>query len=317
MNQNGTYDNGDTPLANWTINLANSSGPVGTQNTDANGFFQFSNLVPGNYTISEIVQPGYVNTSAKTLNVTLSSGQVLNVTNSFGAFGNVQLATIEGLKYNDTNGNGTYDPGEQGLPNWTINLSQNNVVINSALTDATGFFQFTNLTPGVYNVSEVLQPGFNSTNATTISVTLQSGTILNVTQQYGAFGNAQPGSIIGLKYLDINDSGTYDPNITFASTWGSFGLIAGQFNTPQLAAVDSSGDVYVADEGNNRIQKFNFNGSFIIQWSTASNPRGVAVDSSGNVYVACTGANAYPEVHINGRHYNIMGHFLGTDRSCC
>ena len=291
VNLNGTYDNGDTPLANWTINLTNSSGPVDTQITDANGFFQFTSLVPGQYTISEVVQPGYLNTSAQTLNVTLASGQVLNVTNSFGAFGNVQLATIEGLKYNDTNGNGTYDPGEQGLPNWTINLSQNNVVINSTLTNATGFFQFTNLIPGVYNVSEVLQPGFNNTNATTITVTLQSGTILNVTQQYGAFGNVQPGKIIGLKYLDINDNGTYNQNITFVTTWGGTGSGAGKFISPELDAVDSSGNVYVADTLNNRIQKFNFNGSFITQWSTASGPYGVAVDPSGNVYVACNGAD--------------------------
>ena len=62
---------------------------------------------------------------------------------------------------------------------------------------------------------------------------------------------------------------------------------------PTGVAVDSSGNVYVADNGNNRIQKFNSNGKFITKWGSYgtadgqfSSPIGVAVDSSGNVYVA-------------------------------
>ena len=35
---------------------------------------------------------------------------------------------------------------------------------------------------------------------------------------------------------------------------------------PNGIAVDSSGNVYVADADNNRIQKFNSNGTFITKW---------------------------------------------------
>ncbi len=60
-------------------------------------------------------------------------------------------------------------------------------------------------------------------------------------------------------------------------------------------AVDSSGNVYVSDIGNSRIQKFTSTGTFITKWGSGGSgdgqfyyPFGVTVDSSGNVYVADT-----------------------------
>jgi DNA-binding beta-propeller fold protein YncE len=57
--------------------------------------------------------------------------------------------------------------------------------------------------------------------------------------------------------------------------------------------VDGSGNVYVADTNNGRIEKFDPNGTFLAKWGSYgssdgqfNSPAGVAVDSSGNVYVA-------------------------------
>ncbi len=76
------------------------------------------------------------------------------------------------------------------------------------------------------------------------------------------------------------------------TTWGSHGTGDGWFITPTSVAVDASGNVYVADSGNHRIQKFDSNGKFLTKWGVLGNaegqfrvPQGVAVDSSGNVYV--------------------------------
>jgi DNA-binding beta-propeller fold protein YncE len=51
--------------------------------------------------------------------------------------------------------------------------------------------------------------------------------------------------------------------------------------------------VYVADSGNNRIQKFDSDGNFMTKWGSSgsgdgefSGPDGIAVDTSGNVYVS-------------------------------
>jgi hypothetical protein len=67
------------------------------------------------------------------------------------------------------------------------------------------------------------------------------------------------------------------------------------FNAPHAIAVDRNGDIFVADTGGHRIQKFTSNGQFITKWGSMgdgdgqfSNPYGIVVDDSGFVYVADT-----------------------------
>ena len=62
-----------------------------------------------------------------------------------------------------------------------------------------------------------------------------------------------------------------------------------QFNNPTGVAVDSSGNVYVADESTHRIRKITPAGVVSTLLARQFNwPTGVAVDSSGNVYVGDT-----------------------------
>jgi DNA-binding beta-propeller fold protein YncE len=69
-----------------------------------------------------------------------------------------------------------------------------------------------------------------------------------------------------------------------------------QFRYPDHLAIDASGNTYVVDSGNHRVQKFASDGMYLTQWGTngSSNgqfwsPAGVAVDAGGNVYVADRG----------------------------
>lgn len=53
---------------------------------------------------------------------------------------------------------------------------------------------------------------------------------------------------------------------TYESTSVLGSTVDSQFNMPYGIAVDSSGNIYVADTGNYRIQKFSSDGKFLLSW---------------------------------------------------
>ena len=90
------------------------------------------------------------------------------------------------------------------------------------------------------------------------------------------------------------------------TSWGSSGSGNGQFSNIRGVAVDGSGNVYVADSGNNRIQKFTSTGTYVTQWGSSGSgngqfnyPFGVAVDGSGNVYVADSNNNRVEKFSVS------------------
>lgn len=83
--------------------------------------------------------------------------------------------------------------------------------------------------------------------------------------------------------------------VDFVGSWGDSGTGNGQFSSPHSIAVDGSGNLYVTDTGNHRVQKFSSGGAYLTQWGAQGAgdgqffyPAGVALDAGGNVYVADT-----------------------------
>jgi DNA-binding beta-propeller fold protein YncE len=85
------------------------------------------------------------------------------------------------------------------------------------------------------------------------------------------------------------------------SKWGKPGrgaslLHGGEFASPMYGlAVDQQGCLFLVDNGNNRVQKFDNAGNFIILWGSFGsananfhNPTGIACDARGDVYVVDT-----------------------------
>jgi tripartite motif-containing protein 71 len=99
-------------------------------------------------------------------------------------------------------------------------------------------------------------------------------------------------------HILVADSGNhrvqaFDSLGNFVAEFGSFGTGDGQFNTPQGLAVDASGRVLVADQGNSRLVVLSFDGTefgYLDSFAAGFNtPTGVAVDAQGNIAVADTG----------------------------
>jgi len=88
----------------------------------------------------------------------------------------------------------------------------------------------------------------------------------------------------------------------------------GELNEPYGLAVDSSGNVYVADFSNSRVEKFTSTGTFIATIASSGSgpgnvdgPVGVAVDSGGNVYVADDGNNRIEKLTSTGAYLTAWG----------
>ncbi|HEY3834488.1 MAG TPA: fibronectin type III domain-containing protein [Acidimicrobiia bacterium] len=112
---------------------------------------------------------------------------------------------------------------------------------------------------------------------------------------------------------------------TFAGN-GTAGYVNGsgtsaEFNQPQGVAVDSSGNVYVADTNNNDIRKITSSGTTSLfagsssqasgstdgSRATFNQPNGIALDSSGNLYVADTNNNKIRKITSGGTTSTFAG----------
>lgn len=100
----------------------------------------------------------------------------------------------------------------------------------------------------------------------------------------------------------------------FLFEWGEPGNGAGQFYEPSGIAIDSSGNIYVADTLNNRIQKFDEQGTFISKWGSGGSgigrfdsPQGMAVDSSDCIYVVDRSNNRIQKFDRNGNFITAWG----------
>ena len=106
----------------------------------------------------------------------------------------------------------------------------------------------------------------------------------------------------------------YEASGKYIKSWGSRGTATGQFNIVHGIAIDAQGNVYVADEGNRRVQVFDGNGTFKKQFLNVGTPTSLCMTSGPRqyLYVAHTGDPdgmedaAIYKVDLDG---NIVGKF--------
>lgn len=82
---------------------------------------------------------------------------------------------------------------------------------------------------------------------------------------------------------------------------GKRGKGRGEFERPSGAAVDSNRNLYVADTGNKRVQKFTSAGKFVAEWTGFEEPVGVAVDAKDRVYVVDAAQDRVTRLDASGK----------------
>jgi hypothetical protein len=153
FNLDGDFDAGD--------------GEIGTL-TDANGHYQFTDLVAGTYRVVAETPVGWIGTlpAAGHYDITVADDEFKSGSFDFGRF---ELGTIQGVKFHDRDADGARDDGEEGLEGWTIYLDLNqdgNLDVDepSVVTGADGSYSFADLGPETLRVGEVMQAGWVRTS---------------------------------------------------------------------------------------------------------------------------------------------------------
>jgi len=248
LNANGMRDAGEPYLNGWNIFLYDDIGNLSdiqvTMDMDLDmsgtidpetetGWYWFENVTPGDFTITEESQPGWVITSPTAPDfhqLTLQSDDVVSGVD----FGNATSASIHGFKFEDREAKGIYDPlidfpllGVEFTLTGTDSLG--NSVSRTGFTDVNGEYWFTGLLPsnaGGYTVTETVPPGWSPTTPTSFTSTLNSGEELVAFPGQAMlgpgqfevlvgeplmFGNFVHGSIHALKFNDVDENGIYEP----------------------------------------------------------------------------------------------------------
>ncbi len=179
------------------------------------------------------------------------------------------------------------------LANLGYALGSNSVVVGSAAGNGTVLV----LTNG---------PWTASSNASWLQIAASSASgvgsaLIQFTYSANINAAAQVGTlnIAGLTFTVTQAGASFVP-VTAVTT-----LISSGLKNPQGVAVDTLGNLYIADTGNNAIKEWSIGTQQVTALSSAqANPKGVAVDVHGNVYIADTGNNAIEEYTPSNQQLN-------------
>ena len=163
----------------------------------SNGGSNDQEVTPGAYTVSETDKTGWssdggVCDQGETPgSLDVGPGETVTCT-----FTNTELGSVSGYKYDDNDGVLGTTNDRTILEGWLMSLYVWDDGISDWLdtgetdtTDVTGFYEFANLLPGLYQILETLQPGWTNLSSLTQNVDLSAGeTSLDndfVNTQYG------------------------------------------------------------------------------------------------------------------------------------
>ncbi|MBV6323851.1 SdrD B-like domain-containing protein [Duganella violaceipulchra] len=229
-NRDGVQNNGEAGVAGVKVTLLDAAGHAtgATVTTDASGHYQFSGLQPGSYSVQfdkTTLPVGYLFTTQTQGGDTtidsdadVNSGQTAQVTLASGDSHQhldagivVKQATVGDRVWEDANGNGVQDAGEQGVDGAVVTLKDTGGhVVGSVATHDGGQYSFT-VDPGTYTVSVAPPAGYAFTAA-------GKGVDGALDSDVGSDGKASVTVGAGDIKLDV-DAGVYRPASLSEIVW--------------------------------------------------------------------------------------------------
>ncbi len=161
--------NGEQGLPGWEIALRDEEGNILAETTtDENGYYSFTVNAGKSYFVTENQKEGWYQTTPGEENQSKCDVANTRPDYMYGCdFGNVELGTIKGIKFQDINNSGgDFEDGiDKPLADWSIYIdyNQNNSYDSGdllAITDENGAYGFEGLIPGTYQICEIQKTGY-------------------------------------------------------------------------------------------------------------------------------------------------------------
>lgn len=243
MNADGNSE-GDSGLSGWEViatRLDDDSNtteidesvtnPIYPGITDEDGNYSII-VPPGEYRVCETAQGGWYQTypfeesGSETLiptdncagaawgwTFTVTSGTSEEGVVAGVSFGNYQLGTVSGTKWNDADADGEWDESETGVEGITVYVDYNDNEISDpgepeATTAGDGTYTIEDVEPGTWQVKELAGSGWVAMypEAGYHEIELSSGEAIENID----FGNTEDATISGTKWIDENGNGEWD-----------------------------------------------------------------------------------------------------------
>ncbi len=260
------YDAGEPLLEGVTIYLLDESGnQVASTVTDANGEYEFTDLTPGTYGVEEVQPDGYFDGSESVGSEggsLLAPDSIIDIALAGGTdaveynFCEIIPSSLSGRVSVDTDGDGAYDTGETLLEGVTVELfNSSGTLVDSTTTNAAGRYEFTNLKPGTYTVTETQPDDYydGSDEVGSAGGTLEDpDTITEITLISGTtatsynFYELEPVSLSGYVYEDLDNDGVRDSGES-AIAGVTVSLLDADGNATGSTAVTNSSGFYEFD----------------------------------------------------------------------
>ncbi|MEA4848124.1 MAG: Ig-like domain-containing protein, partial [Clostridiaceae bacterium] len=134
----GIKDDSETGIAGVTVTITDMDGKVYTRTTGAGGTYTVDNIPVGTALVAVTGPEGYALTTAGKDSQTVMVGKntVVNADNA----GYKALGRIWGVIFNDANGDGVKQPGENGLSGVLLNITSSLGTVTAVTTGADGSY---------------------------------------------------------------------------------------------------------------------------------------------------------------------------------